>query len=452
VEPRISLNGLAFRGSDVLSDLKVELEGSLNQKGFREFVQFCQHSANHRYRVERIFIEKKSLRRLRMIASASDLKQKKPIRYRRKKPISVPVERPIGYREGLNLIRSFEGLPGVNIIEEGFSSGGLAICSIEHCHPCPSRFVSHLKRALLKPTLFIYCRHHANEVSSTNAGLKLSYLLATQPEFRRLLKKANVIINPMENVDGVVLIEEMLKWTPKDKLHAGRYNRAGQEYYSEYFNPDTPFGEARVKPDIWKRWLPDICADNHGFPSHEWEQPFSGYAPFRFREWWIPKTFFFFYLPFLEEKEGTPRRTRSEKVGKWIRSSLRKEKEIERWNRIFSQRYWKYRGQWTSPPSALGRWKGGIPLKKRFRRTNYSYRYPHLTAIDLITEVADEITRGKMLKNAISAHLKTNLSLIRLLNSLPFLVMKKGCIGQRSAHLFWHRERALVLNKIRNLG
>jgi hypothetical protein len=175
---------------------------------------------------------------------------------------------------------------------------------------------------------------------------------------REFLKKANVVINPMENVDGVVILEEMLKLTPTDKLHAGRYNSAGREYYDEYFKAETPFGEAKVKPGIWERWLPDICIDDHGFPSHEWEQPFSGYAPFRFREWWIPRALFYFYLPHLEERRRPSRRENSVVLKNWMIKAISKEMEIMKKNRAFSDRYLKYRQRWRRGESPL---KESIP-------------------------------------------------------------------------------------------
>ncbi len=445
---KISFNGLAFRGSDALADLHIEPERSLSLERLKDSFSSLPNSVGSRYRIDRMFEEKRPRRRLRVIAVVFDLAQRKPVKHRKfKTPPDIPVERPISYREGVNLIRSFEGLLGVQVVDEGTSSGNLPIYSIEHTYPCPSPFVSHWKRLIFKPTFFINCRHHANEVSSTNAGLKLSRLLTTHPDYQRLLKKVNVVLNPMENVDGVVLLEEMLRWTPTDKLHAGRYNRAGQEYYSEYFNPNTPFGEARVKMAIWKRWLPDVCVDNHGFPSHEWEQPFSGYAPFRFREWWIPRTFFFFYLPFLEEKDGSLKRNRSEQLGKWIWDVLKKDRRIERWNQTFLNRYRKYRQQWMKPFHHWEDWKGWLPIQRRFRRTNLCYRSPRITTLDFITEVADEITYGKMLRDATSAHLKTNLAIITLLHSHPFLVKKKGYIGPEGIQLQWKRERPLHLFK-----
>lgn len=441
---KISLNGVAFRGSDALADLFIGAGGRESLNWLRERSRSYQNLQNGAYRIERVFEEEKPRKRLRIIAIGSDLIRKKSFEHKRKiKPIDIPMERPIGYQEGLNLIRSLEGLHGVNIVYEGISSGGLPIYSIEHTYPCPSHFVSHGKMAALKSTFFINCRHHANEISSTNAGLKLSYLLASQQKYHDLLKRVNVVINPMENVDGVLILDEMLKLTPRDKLHAGRYNQAGREYYGEYFNPETPFGEARVKPDIWRRWLPDICVDNHGFPSHEWEQPFSGYAPFRFREWWIPRALFYFYLPFLEGKADSFKRIHSERLKRWISTSVFREKEIIKWNLTFSDRYWKYRGQWVSPRLKMNGPIECLPLQKRFRRTNYSYRYPHITTIDFITEVADEVVQGKFLRNCISAHLKTNLAIIKLLNSLNFLVKKRCHIDKKDTHFIWYRERPL---------
>lgn len=444
----ISLNGLAFRGSDRLVDLSIKAGNQRNFKWLRDRIKSFQSCMSMACRIERVFEERKPRAGLRIIAIGSDPMDKKPIEHKEKiNPSNIPMERPIGYKEGLNLIHSLKGLPGVNIVEEGLSSGGLPIYSIEHTYPCPSRFVSHRKRAVLKPTLFINCRHHANEVSSTNAGLKLSYFLATRPRFQRLLRKVNVVINPMENVDGVAVLEEMLTLTPKDKLHAGRYNRAGQEYYSEYFNPETPFGEARVKTKIWSRWLPDICADNHGFPSHEWEQPFSGYAPFRFREWWIPRTFFFFYLPFLEAPKRSSQRIQSEAFGKRIWAALVKEKGVMKWNRIFSERYQKYRGQWIASHLEKDSRKQYLSLQKRFRQTNYSYRYPHITTIDFITEVADEIAHGRFLRDCVSSHLKTNLTIITLLNSTNFLVNKKCRIDRKGVHAVWYRKRPIQFGR-----
>jgi hypothetical protein len=439
-EVRTTLRGIFLRGRRIGFDLS--LEGGKEGKSDR-LIKRIGSLKDRDFEIKEILKEGRNGFRLIAVGPDSS-KEPKPIKQKiRSAAIDIPTQRPIGYGEGIKIIHSLKNLKGVHVVEEGRSFRGLSVFSVENTYPCPSMFTSHAKQILFRPTFFINCRHHANEVSSTNAGLKLSYVLAVRPQSRNFLKKANVVINPMENVDGMVILEEMLKLTPRDKLHGGRYNSAGREYYEEYFNPETPFGEAKVKAAIWKRWLPDICVDDHGFPSHEWEQPFSGYAPFRFREWWIPRALFYFYLPHLEERRSSPRRRNAEALKNWIRRAISKEKEILRGNRTFSERYLGYRERWSlreSPPKDL---IPCFPLQKRFRKTNYSYRFPHITAVDFITEVADETARGRFLKTCIDAHLKTNLSILNLLSSLNISVRKLYRRENGQADFIWYRERPL---------
>ena len=447
-EVRISFNGILLNRLKIGIDFFIEIEKKGNLGWLKKCLKSYGDSKDGVFKISKILEGSHSGKKVvRLIAFGTDFSTKVKIFNRKKMriPIEIPMERPIGYQEGIRIIRSLESLPGVDVAEEGRSSGGRPIYSIENTHPFTSKFISHAKRMVFRPTFFINCRHHANEISSTNAGLKLSHLLATQPRFQQFLKKANVVINPMENVDGMVILEEMLRLTPTDKLHAGRYNQAGQEYYKEYFNPQTPFGEAKVKPAIYQRWLPDICVDNHGFPSHEWEQPFSGYAPFRFREWWIPRALLYLYLPHLEEKASSSLRINAELLGNWIARTISNDKTITKWNHTFSERYWKYRQRWFKKLSRFNQDIPNLPIQGRFQQTNYSYRYPHITSVDFITEVADETARGELLKICASAHLQTNLAILKLLNYLDFRVNKVYLCEGDEAHFMWYRERPLVL-------
>jgi hypothetical protein len=448
----ISLNGMVFNKSKGGVDLFVAGEKKRDRDRLREEIKTFGDLKDGDFRIEKVFEENHSGRYgLRLIASGPGFARGKGSFdvNEKKTPIPIPMERPIGYREGVRLIQSLKGLQGVNVIEEGRSFGGLPIFSLENTYPGPSVFTSHSKKILFRRTFFINCRHHANEVSSTNAGLKLAYLLAMRPRFQEFLKRANVVINPMENVDGVAIMEEMLQLTPTDKLHAGRYSKAGREYYVEYFNPKTPYGEAKVKSAIWERWLPDICVDDHGFPSHEWDQPFSGYAPFRFREWWIPRALFYFYLPYLEKRRDSSRRVNSEVLKNWMIKAISKEIEIMKRNRAFSDRYSKYRQRWLRGDIQLKDPIPCLPLQKRFRRTNYSYRYPHITAIDFITEVADETAQGKFLSTCVNAHLQTNLSILKLLSSFDISVKKLYRHENGEACFLWYRQRPLSFKRIR---
>jgi hypothetical protein len=91
------------------------------------------------------------------------------------------------------------------------------------------------KLRLLKPTLFFNARHHANEISGTNATLGMAWRVASTPKGQELLRDVNVIWIPMENVDGVATFEELLPTSKGHMLHAARYNALGAEFYEEYF-------------------------------------------------------------------------------------------------------------------------------------------------------------------------------------------------------------------------
>lgn len=42
---------------------------------------------------------------------------------------------------------------------------------------------------------------------------------------------------------------------------------------------------------LFRKFLPDMIVDNHGEPSHEWEQQFSGYTSPSYKGFWLPKMF-----------------------------------------------------------------------------------------------------------------------------------------------------------------
>jgi hypothetical protein len=429
-------------------DFSIEMEKGDNLRGLENRLRSFPPSEDNGFRMTNIFREESDGKKLRGLATGKCLNKERKLSRKIKKLEDIPMNRPIGHREGVRLIHSFEGLKGIKVIEEGQSFEGRSLYSLENTYPSKSALVSHAKRIIFKPTFFINCRHHANEISSTNAGFKLSYLLAKKPQYRRLLKKVNVVLNPMENADGIALLEKILRYMPMDKLHATRYNGAGQEYYKEYFNPKTPFGEARVKPSIWERWLPDICVDNHGFPSHEWDQPFSGYAPYRFRDFWIPRALIYLYLPHLEKNEKSKIRDNSEVLGNWVGKNILDNKVIIDLTRRYSERYWKYRSQWFEKSSRILKGVEFLPLQKKFQRTNYSYIYPDITTIDFTSEVADEVTWGDRLKICASAQLKVNLAIINLLNNLKFHVRKILLSDGKNSHFIWVRKRPLKFLRI----
>ena len=142
------------------------------------------------------------------------------------------------------------------------------------------------------PSEIINSRHHANEVSSTNSAFILLKEILTNEKYKDLSEKLNLVIVPMENVDGTAIHYELQKENPYWKFHVARFNAIGKEFYHEHFKEDTIHTEAMGLTRLWYRMLPDIVVDNHGVPSHEWEQQFSGYTSPSFKGFWLPNTYY----------------------------------------------------------------------------------------------------------------------------------------------------------------
>jgi len=151
------------------------------------------------------------------------------------------------------------------------------------------------------------------------------------------------------------------------------------------------------------------------------------------------------YLPHIEEKSESRERFNAKTLGGWVSWYISEDKAITELNERYSERYHKYRGRWLGKSSRIIKRLQFLPLQKQFQKTNYSYLQPDMTVVDFITEVADETAWRKRLKACISAHLKTNLAVINLLNNLKFNVKKIWLTDGKTDQFIWHRERPLEL-------
>lgn len=181
------------------------------------------------------------------------------------------------------LVGQLAAYPEVKAYKAGRSYRGRDISVLEMTSPTTSELVSLAKLSAYKPTIFITGRQHANEVSSTSHILRLAELLVTDPAYRDILKQVNVILHPIENPDGAQMAYDLQQLTPTHMLHAGRYSALGMDVQSQVGLPDPLLPEALVRGRVWRDWLPDIYLNPHGYPSHEWVQPFAGYVPPGFR-------------------------------------------------------------------------------------------------------------------------------------------------------------------------
>ena len=185
--------------------------------------------------------------------------------------------------ESESIVGQLAAFPEVKAYKAGRSYRGRDISVLEITSPTPSEQVSLAKLSAYKPTLFVTGRQHANEVSSTSHILRLAELLATDKSYKDILKKVNIVLHAVENPDGAQMAYDLQKLTPTHMLHAGRYSALGQDVASLVGLPDPLLPESLVRTRVWRDWLPDIYLNPHGYPSHEWVQPFAGYVPPGFR-------------------------------------------------------------------------------------------------------------------------------------------------------------------------
>ena len=60
--------------------------------------------------------------------------------------------------------------------------------------------------------------------------------LLTEDVYKELPDKLNLILIPMENVDGAAIHYELQKEHPTWKFHVARFNSLGKEFYRHYFS------------------------------------------------------------------------------------------------------------------------------------------------------------------------------------------------------------------------
>jgi hypothetical protein len=334
---------------------------------------------------------------------------------------AIPLDKVIDNQHLNSLYRAISKFDGVQVHPMELSYQGREISVVELTLPVDAEVVSKMKLSLWKPTLFINARHHANEVSSTNAALKLIEDLAKEKS--DLLRRCNVIVSPMANPDGVAAHYAMFLVNPQWKLHAARYNAAGFEFAKHRFREDTPYGESRIYEKVWRRWAPDIVIDDHGVPSHEWVQPFSGYnSPPRFPvSYWLPHSMIYTITLALDDSTFPQHAGIRETILQILAGSLKEKERIRNGNEYWLSRYQKWGNEWLPEPFPLEIENGLITYRRKgnpdSQSKNLGERYAHLVSLDLITEVADETADGMYLSECVQAHYELDLAVVEWLSA-----------------------------------
>jgi hypothetical protein len=211
----------------------------------------------------------------------------------------VQWDEPISPDENAAILARLATYPGVNVYWLGRSYLGQNMWAADMTLPFSSALRSWAKETTLKASVIYSGRQHANEVSSTSHVDKLGELLVTDPKIRALLKQVNVVLHPIDNSDGAQLSVDLAKITPDNLLHPGYHGSLAADVVEDQKETDPIYPESRTRPQLIKAWLPDAFLNPHGYPSHEWVQPFSDYTgwvmnrqPGAGREWWLPRGWF----------------------------------------------------------------------------------------------------------------------------------------------------------------
>lgn len=355
--------------------------------------------------------------------------------------LSVDRQKPITYEQYIEEIKR-QRKNGISVWQAAKSYEGREVWAIdlmeEGYRDC--FLTSRLKLLRDKPSFLLNNRHHANEISSTNGAFTLLSYLLEQEQGKELLSQVLISILPMENVDGAKRHEELAKEHPEWIFHIARYNSVGFEFARDYFK-ETPYGEAKAFPQVWERSLPDVVVDNHGVPSHEWAQQFSGYVSPWFRGFWLPRALFYGYFWYVKDERYPTYPALNEAIQGAVSQELNRDEEIRHWNEEWKDRFETYANGWMPKTFPAEYYNGQIyywfPYSPNKDAWHVSHRYPWITAVDWTTEVADETAQGEYLELCGKTHFLSDLATIRLLKDAQ-LYHREYCYQKEGV---WYRKK-----------
>jgi hypothetical protein len=341
----------------------------------------------------------------------------------------VQWDNPISPKDEEHLLSRLSTYPGVDVYWMGRSYLGGNIWAADMTLPSPSVLSSMPKATTLKATIVYSGRQHANEVSSTSHLLKLGEELVLDPQRRETLKKVNVVLHPITNVDGADLSIDLAKISPHNMLHPGYHASLTSDVVSDQNNEFPIYPESATRRLLWQAWLPDAFLNPHGYPTHEWVQPFSEYSSWVItrmgaetgRTNWVPRGWFT-SLGYLGDDEHPESRTVTYALREKIVDEMAKTPGVLEMNARENDRYQRYQ-HWDAESYQQPIYKGvriNMALKGTDDESNgpggrgagaavgiggLMVRYPEITYDDGYTEVPDETAYGDFLHLVASAGL-----------------------------------------------
>ena len=330
----------------------------------------------------------------------------------------VQWETPIPPPESDSILARLGTFPEAEVYHVGRSFLGKDLWSADFLPPVEAAFRSRPRLVALRPTVFLSGRQHANEVSSTSHLLRLGELLVTNPEYRALLDRVNVVLNPILNADGAQLAYDMQLVNPDFTLHAGYLGALGMDVTSGS-GDDPLYPESKVRPEIMEAWLPDAYLNLHGYPSHEWVQHFSGYAAWvrgrtvTQRAWWAPRGWFIPGFTYVDDPDHPEIKEAQFAILDTLAASITSLPEVEAMSRRQYARYARY-GRQDVEGFREGFHEGMLVyLSLRGREaTGEGPQDPRILTFSATTEAPDETARGEWLELVAGAGLAHTSALI----------------------------------------
>jgi Zinc carboxypeptidase len=372
----------------------------------------------------------------------------------------VQWENPIPPAEEEHMLSRLATYPGVSVYWMGRSYLGGNIWAADMTLPTPSTLHSMAKATTLKATIIYSGRQHANEVSSTSHILKLGEELVLDPKWRATLNKVNVVLHPITNVDGANMSIDLAKISPLNMLHPGYHGSLTADVVSDQDTEFPIYPESATRRLLWNAWLPDAFENPHGYPTHEWVQPFSGYSAWVVsrmgaetgRNWWVPRGWFT-SLGYLSDDQHPKSREVTYALRDMIVNEMIKTPGVLEMSQRENDRYMRFQ-HWDAESYQEPIYKG-IRINMALKGTeppptggragmggtgSLMVRYPDITWDDGYTEAPDETVYGKNLQLAASAGLAFDHAHLEYLDQGK--LKTKRTQHDAGEGVTWHVERA----------
>jgi len=365
----------------------------------------------------------------------------------------VQWDTPIPPPEAFEILAKMSSFPEATVYKVGESYLGKDVWAMDLMPPMAASHRSQMKLTTMKPTVVYSARQHANEVSSTSHVLKLAEKLLTDATFKAKLQKVNVVIHPITNADGAQLAYDLYKITPNHMLHAGYLGSLGVDMTSAQWDSDGIYPESRIRPDIWRTWLPDIFLNPHGYPSHEWVQLFSEYAGWvrnratESRDWWGMRGWFIPGFGYLDDPKFPRHKSAAFEIRERITKNINAAPQVRELNTRAYDRYKRYgfahdtenfKMDMTNDVLIYTALKGS---KASAQAGDFLQRQPKITIWTGGTEAPDETAHGDWMKLVATAGLQWDTAILDYLVEGKHRVERKGEAFFRGAAMSLDRPR-----------